>query len=280
MLILDAQVHTYERDRPERPWRNTSLAGPPEVTGDTMVAAMDDVGVDGAILVSPFNTYGYDGSYALEVRAAHAGRFGLVVPMDPNDPAVAEHIADWAAKDGTVGIRLLHYSMPEDAAHPGIGRALTAAAQHGMVVNIFGWQRLEQIGALAARHPNTQIVIDHLGLEPHFKPPLPAEPFSQVSKVAKLAAHDNIAIKITGACALSREPFPYKDIWDPVRRLFDAFSFERCMWGTDWTRATAFLTYKQGVDAFSVYKNLSDSERGLLMGETAARIYNWSPTKR
>jgi hypothetical protein len=40
MLTLDAQVHTYERDHPGRPWLGT-LYGPAEVTGDQMVAAMD-----------------------------------------------------------------------------------------------------------------------------------------------------------------------------------------------------------------------------------------------
>jgi hypothetical protein len=44
------------------------LQGPDEVTGDDMVAAMDAVGVDGALLISPFSLYRYDASYALEVR--------------------------------------------------------------------------------------------------------------------------------------------------------------------------------------------------------------------
>src|SRR5216110_746952 len=76
MLTLDAQVHAYERNHPGRPWVGT-LAGPVEVTGDQMVAAMDAVGVDGAVLVSPFTMYGYDASYALEVHRQHPGRFGL-----------------------------------------------------------------------------------------------------------------------------------------------------------------------------------------------------------
>ena len=66
MPILDAQVHAYERNHPGRPWVGT-LHGPAEVTGDQMVAAMDAVGVDGAVLVSPFSMYRYDASYAKEV---------------------------------------------------------------------------------------------------------------------------------------------------------------------------------------------------------------------
>src|SRR6202034_4948722 len=97
--------------------------------------------------------------------------------------------------------------------------------------------------------------------------------------VLALARHPNIAIKISGACTLSHEPYPYKDIWDPLGRIFDAFGFERCMWGTDWTRAVALLTYKQGVAAFRVTKRLSESDRVVLMGETLRRVYNWSPSK-
>ena len=60
------------------------------------------------------------------------------------------------------------------------------------------------------------------------------------------------------------------------RRIFDAFGFDRCMWGTDWTRAVALLTYEQGVEAFRVTDRLSDRDRAALMGETLARVYNWS----
>ena len=84
-----------------------------------------------------------------------------------------------------------------------------------------------------------------------------------------------MAVKISGACTLSREPFPYKDIWDLLGRAFDAFGFDRCMWGTDWTRAVGMLTYEQGVEAFRVTDRLSESERAALMGGTLQRVYNW-----
>ena len=75
---IDCQVHCYARNTPERPWRN-HLEGPDEVTGDDMVAAMDAVGVDGAILISPFSLYGYDPRYILGVYDQHPGRFRLLV---------------------------------------------------------------------------------------------------------------------------------------------------------------------------------------------------------
>jgi L-fuconolactonase len=279
MVTLDAQVHAYERNHPRRPWAAV-LHGPPEVTGDDMVAAMDAVGVDGAVLVSPFAMYRYDASYAVDVHAAHPGRFVLVKPVDPTDPAVADTIADWAARDGAAAIRIMmSRGVSADAADPGINRVLAAAARHSLPVNLLCWGRLDQVGQLATRNRNTMLVVDHLGLQQPFEPPAPAEPFADLAKLLALASHDNIVVKITGACTLSREPFPYDDLWDPLGQIFDAFGFERCMWGTDWTRAVALLTYAQAVEAFRVTKRLSDGERAALMGKTLQRVYNWSPGK-
>ena len=279
MAVIDAQVHAYERDHPGRPWAAV-LHGPPEVTGDAMVAAMDAVGVDGALLVSPFTLYRYDASYALDVHAAHPGRFALIKPVDPTDPAVADTIADWAATDGTVAVRIMMTrGVSTDAADPGINRVLAAAARHSLPVNLLCWGRLEQARQMAARNPNTTLVIDHLGLQQPFEPPAPAQPFAELPKLLELAAHGNVVVKITGACTLSREPFPYNDLWDPLARIFDAFGFDRCLWGTDWTRAVALLTYKQGVEAFRVTDRLSAGDRVALMGGTLERVYGWSPSK-
>jgi L-fuconolactonase len=280
MLTIDAQVHSYERNHPGRPWHAT-LAGPPEVTGDQMVAHLDAAGVDGAILVSAFTMYRYDASYAVEVRNRHPGRFALVKPVDPANPAVEEVIADWKRTPGTVGVRMLlaRSGLPTDAADPGLNRVLATAARHSLPANLHIAGRLDQGIELIRRHPDTQIIVDHLCLVQPHEPPVPAEPWAELPKVLNLAGCKNVAIKITGACTLSREPFPYNDIWDPVCRVIDAFGIDRCLWGTDWTRAINFLTLKQGVDAFRATNRISESDKVKLMGANTARFYGWSPRK-
>jgi len=140
-------------------------------------------------------------------------------------------------------------------------------------VNLLCWGRLDQVKQLAARNPDTRIVVDHLGLEQPFEPPLLAQPFSEIEKVLALAQHPNVVIKITGACTLSQKAYPYPDIWDPLARIFDAYGMERCLWGTDWTRAVQVLTYQQGVDAFKVTDRLTHTEREALMGGNVQKIY-------
>jgi predicted TIM-barrel fold metal-dependent hydrolase len=278
-MIIDAQVHAYERDRPGRPWAAV-LAGPPQVTGDDMVAAMDAVGVAGALLVSPWTMYRYDASYAVDVRAAHPDRFAMIKPVDPNDPAAAETVADWAATEGAVAVRImLIEGVSSDPADPGIKRVLDAAARHALPVNLLCWDRLEQVAELAPANPDTTLIVDHLGLRQPFEPPAPPEPFADLAKLLNLAEYENVAVKITGACTLSHEAFPYDDLWDPLARIFDTFGLHRCIWGTDWTRAVNLLTYAEGVEPFRLTDRLSDDDRETLMGGTLRRIYNWSPTR-
>jgi L-fuconolactonase len=279
MPTIDVQVHCYERDHPGRPW-HAVLAGPPEVTGPDMIKAMDEVGVDGALLISVYTMYKWDASYAVGVRKQFPDRFALIKPVDSNDPKVGETIEEWAKLDGTVAVRIMFTpEVSTDPAHPGINKVLATAAKCDLPVNLMARGRLEQVAELAKRHPNTTLVIDHLGLEQPMKPPAPKEPWVELPKLLALATHKNIVVKISGACTLSHEPFPYKDIRKPVDQILSTFGLDRCMWGTDWTRAVNLLNYKQGVDSFRAKDWLSDSDRAALMGGSLSKIYGWAPKK-
>ena len=275
---IDSQVHSYERNTPARPWHDI-LVGPEEVTGDQMVAAMDAVGVDGALLISPYRMYHYDASYALEVYAKHPGRFGVIKPLDPKSETIADDFAEWAGTPGVVGARIMIAGQVFEADDRGLNEILAGGAKAGIPVNVMCSDNLPLMAELARRNPHTQIVIDHVGLAQPFVPPAPPEPFADLANVLSLAELDNVAIKISGACTLSHQPFPYADIWESLGRIFSAFGVGRCLWGTDWTRAVELLDYEQGVESFRVTDQLSDSERSELMGGSLAKIYNWSPTK-
>jgi predicted TIM-barrel fold metal-dependent hydrolase len=83
---------------------------------------------------------------------------------------------------------------------------------------------------LIDRHPDTRFIIDHLGImQPHM-PPAPPQPWADLPKVLELARRLNAVIKVSGACTLSREPYPFSDIWDSLARVFDAWGFDRCLW--------------------------------------------------
>ena len=105
--------------------------------------------------------------------------------------------------------------QPFQANDPGIDRILAAGAQAGIPVNIMCSGKLPLFLELARRHPDTQMVVDHVGIAQPSEPPAPPEPFGDLANVVSLAAYDNVAIKISGACTLSHQSFPYADIWEP-----------------------------------------------------------------
>ena len=195
MTIIDSQVHVYEANTPKRPWHNVPN-WPDHVTGDEMVAAMDKVGVDGAIFISAFSMYQYDASYAVEVQQAHPGRFAIVKPVNPDDPAVADVIADWKKIPGAVGVRIMLTKeanrAPDD---PGLDRIARAAARHGFPVNVLFWGNVDAGTALIDRHPDTRFIIDHLGIMQPRVPPAPPQPWADLPKVLELAKRPNAVIK-------------------------------------------------------------------------------------
>ena len=164
-VVIDAQVHAYAANTPERPWHSVPN-WPAHVTGDEMVAAMDKVGVDGAIYISPFSMYQYDASYAVSVQRAHPDKFALVKPVNPDDPAVADVIADWKKTPGTVGIRIIltkeSKRAPDD---PGLDRILRAAVKNDFPVNVLFWGNIDAGTALIDRHPDARFIIDHMGIQ-------------------------------------------------------------------------------------------------------------------
>ena len=186
IVIIDSQVHAYEANTPQRPWHSVPN-WPAHVTGDEMVAAMDKVGVNGAIFISAFSIYRYDASYAVEVQRAHPGRFGIVKPVDPDNAAVADVIADWKKRPGTVGIRIMMRKEtgrgPND---PGIDRILREAVRHDFPVNMLCWGNLEAGTMLVDRHPDTRFIIDHLAIMQPRTPPAPPQPWADLPKVLDL----------------------------------------------------------------------------------------------
>ena len=101
-------------------------------------------------------------------------RFAIVKPVDPDDPAVGDIIAEWKQTPGAVGIRIM---MTKEAKRepndPGLDRILRAAVKHDFPVNMLCWGNLDTGTALIDRHPDTRFIIDHLGILQPRTPPAP-----------------------------------------------------------------------------------------------------------
>src|SRR5262249_30733260 len=162
---------------------------------------------------------------------------------------------------------------------PGLDRILGAAVRHDFPVNILCWGNLDAGTALVDRHPDTRFIIDHLAIMQPRTRPAPPEPWADLPNVLELARRPNAVIKVSGACTLSHEPYPFPDIWDPLARVFDAWGLERCLSGTEGTGPFAVVNSERGLEPFRRTDRLTESDRAMLMGGACARAYRWSPNK-
>jgi L-fuconolactonase len=243
---------------------------------------MDDVGVDGAILVSSTRHDGTDNRYALESAARHPEHFRVVVRIDAADPGLPGQVAAAAGDERVVGVRLLATSDPERERFRagGYDPAFAAAQAEGIPLCIYPPGMLGEVEDAARRFPDLQIVVDHLGL---WQRPIAApgsDPFADLPQLLALAACPNVAVKLSAVPTCCWQPFPFPEVWPHVHRVLEAFDADRVMWGSDCTRAAGIVSYAEGLRWLTDAGELSDGDLALLLGRTVRRIFDWEPTWR
>lgn len=291
MEIIDAQVHTWDLDRPDFPWqlntgdtatdaRRREHFGAHTVTAGQLIAAMDAAGVDAALAVS-LPIYGFSNAYALHAAAKGAGRIGVVGLIDPGLPDVEERVRNWRATPGMLALRTTLYidREVESVRHGPMRRVLAAAERHDVPMCVYPPGRLADMEALARDFPDLQFIVDHIGLaQPPVICDLSPEPFKGFEGLLRLAACPNVTVKATGLPSLSHQKFPFRDTWPALLQVIDAFGPERVMWGTDFTRVPA--PYREGVEYIRQVGTFSEAERAQIMGGTLRRVFRWQPAVR
>ncbi|MDP6779769.1 MAG: amidohydrolase family protein [Candidatus Latescibacteria bacterium] len=67
--------------------------------------------------------------------------------------------------------------------------------------------------------------------------------------------------------------FPYREVWPALRDMVERIGADRLNWGTDMPFQNRFCTYRQSRQWIEKYcKFLTESDRAMIMGGTAARI--------
>jgi L-fuconolactonase len=264
-VIVDAQVHIFEANQPGRPWAGGGHSLRPELTTEQLLVMMDEAGVDEAVLVSAWSNYRFDPSYALQAADAHPERFTVVAPVDPDRPDMDEFVSHWKTLPNTVGLRQMLLAEAE-AERTGVGgdSLLAAAERHGVPLCVEARGKVARIAPMAAAHPELRLVVDHLGL---------IDGFHDLPVLLSLAEYPNVYVKATGVPTLSAEPYPFADIWPALEQIFEAFTLQRVMWGTDWTRTTDVLSMRESVTSFTESGRLSAGDREQLMATTAKSVF-------
>jgi len=263
VLIVDAQIHLFGADAQERAKRVRQTA----LDAEGVVAAMAAAHVDRAYLVP-------GGSAANETCLAAARRrpdqFRVMGIPGLNKPEARETAATWKSL-GYTGARL---SFPpfRDPSWLRDGTAdwyWPVAQEQQIPVMIWAPEQLTEVGQVADRYPDLKITVDHLGLFVEDKGA--ATVSAVVKELLPLASRPNVAVKASALPAHSAEPFPFRDLHQPLREVLDAFGPDRVFWGSDLTRLPGTLA-----EAVTMFTEELDFLPGDALEKVMGRaIVNW-----
>jgi predicted TIM-barrel fold metal-dependent hydrolase len=279
LTIVDAQVHAWEPSSAAYPWDQDSVNRLParflphfrdhHRSAEQVVAMMDAVGVEAAVLTSP-TIYGMDHRYSFNAANHYPGRFGVVGPVDPAFPKVEDRIRQLHEEPWGMGVRVIVRSDPLDG--PGLRTIFATSQECGIPVVISANERLNELPHVARAFPELVLIIDHLGVSPTSDR---SDPLAIVPELIKLARFENIAVKCVAAPLLSKQPYPFKDLWPRLHQVIEAFGPERVMWGSDITVHVGDLTYCEAVDYMRRTDELSEADRTLILGKAARALLGW-----
>jgi len=277
-VITDAQVHLWDVDRLDRPWPKPVPNQPHRPDGfsaEQMLPYMDAAGVDRAVIVPP-TWSGDSNDTALQAHAAYPSRFAVMGRFNPMTPDAPDRLETWLQQPGMLGIRMTFRVSPfkewlEDDTLDWFWAACERL-QIPLMVLVAGVPG--KMLPVAARHPGLKLTIDHMGceLEKHA-----AAAFVGIDDLLALAKYPNVTVKTSSAPCFSAAPYPYRDIYDYLRSIYDAFGPRRMLWGADLTRLTS--TYEECLSHFQDGLDfLSAEDKEWVLGKSAATVLGWPET--
>lgn len=275
MTIIDAQVHVWPPESPERRYVTQDASKPHRpipLTYDRLLEEMKTAGVDRAILVPP-SWEGYRNDYALEAARKFPERFAVMGKVPLDDPASKNKLSGWLAQPGMLGFRISFrhsgtHSFLDDGTADWFWRD---CERYDIPVMIFAPFAVKKIGEIAARHPGLRVIVDHMGLNVQWKG---KHLGPGIDVVLGFAPMPNVAVKASCLPCYVDEPYPYPTLHPQIRRVIESFSPQRVFWGTDLSQQPC--SYRQTVTLFTEALDfLSAEDKEWIMGKGLAHWLRW-----
>jgi len=284
MDIVDAQIHI----------------GPGKI--DEALAAMDALGIRAAIIDEywfrgAWNEPKHDlpgGAYRVVAPTAelaaqlHPDRFSYLLRVHPADPEVASVIRQVRDAPGGRALRV-DPGMTRDTARSfaegGYDHLFAAAGDAGLPVFVFNPDQPEAFARMAAKYPQTRIVVDHCGMFSNSMratiggglPELDRDAQHFLfDRILELARFPNIALKWGHATAMFDTPaWPGEGLWPVMRRAIGALGAERIFWASDFSVNQRGESWAQLLFGQLADPGLSEAERELVFGGALRKMLDW-----
>jgi L-fuconolactonase len=265
--IVDPHVHVWKHD-PKFPFAEGARVPDRDATPETLLDLMKANGVSKTVIIQVIH-YRYDNRYLADVLQRYPGTFQGVCRVDPLDPQAPDHLSRLTAQ-GFRGVRL---SPAGDASgdwfHGPLMPPLWARCQELKVpmTVLAPIARMPEVARLLEELPDLTVVVDHMADCPIDQP-------AELEKLIALKRYGNVYVKISHTWSISRQPYPWLDAQQYVKRLYDAYGPRRLMWATDWPIVEGKSTYAQALAVVrDEMKFLNAEDRRWMLSGTIERVW-------
>jgi len=266
--IIDAQVHVWINDA-HYPWAPETKKPPTEDRTPAMLLdLMKANGVERTV-IAQYIGYLWDNRYALDSMKKYAPTFMGVCRVNPTDPAAPDQLSKLTA-EGFHGVRI---SPAADASGDWINGPLMprlwkrAEALHVPMQVYTPIARIADLVHLIEQCPDLTVVIDHMADCPIDRP-------QELEKLIALARYPRVFVKISHTWSISREPYPWLDAQEYVRRLHAVFGPQRLMWASDWPVDLGWTTYDKALSVVrDDMKFLNAEDKSWILSKTVERVW-------
>ena len=271
MLILDTHTHIYSSDEASYPPVVKPLR-PPQDAGfvTNLERVIQANGVAGVCIVQPSSFYGWDNRFICDTAVKTQRWTAGVCTIDPDDTHSPGLIRHYVRK---YGIRALRSVPARDGRidSPAVVALWRACNETGIVVNaLCDRNNTDALVHMLENFPRQSVVIDHCL---NFK--AGPEQDAILADVLRLAKYANAYAKLTFLGMGSAEPYPFRDMHEPCRKIIAAYTPDRCVWGSDFPCElwTPKATYSQNLRIFTEELGLKTADKEAILGNTARGLY-------
>jgi L-fuconolactonase len=274
IAVLDSHVHVWNAARAAYPWLAETPQLPQAVELTDFWPGQAAVGVRQIVLVQAADNV-EDTENMLRTARAHGQVAGVVVWLPLRDArAAAAQLERWRGEP-VVGVRHLVHRDPDPdlLRDPAVDETLDLIGERGLAFDVCAEtpHLLGLVPDLAARHPHTTFVIDHLG-----KPPIRDRGWQPWASLLTAAAEPlNVVAKLSGLNTAAAVGWTSADFAPYVDHALDEFGPQRLMYGGDWPFARlAASSYKQVWNGiYGTIRSLSDEDQREVLAGAARRAY-------
>lgn len=281
--VIDAHQHVWDLDRADYAWLTDELGPIHRSIGiEEVLPSFRRAGILGSVLVQSADN-AEDTATMLRVAERHREVLGVVgwVPLDRPDDA-AEMLERRSSL--IVGIRALIHDLedPDWLLRPDVDEGLGVLERAGVPFDVVAVlpRHLELVPILSERHPDLDLVVDHLGHPPLGHPDPHSDPWWRL--IAAAAENPRVHAKVSGmypagaptaeGAAQIIRPF--------VDRAMELFGPGRLMYGGDWPMSLLSTGYDTTWDGLAIlFDELDAADREQLVAATCRRFYGLDPDR-